>query len=73
MPISDKSIVFPGFFTPVMKQLLCFQSHRILSSHASEVQGGYEEDKVLIQYNVVWSISTVTETAAEIKTKPITR
>ena len=35
----DDAYVFPGFLTPVLKQL-SFQSHRLLFSHASaEVRG----------------------------------
>ena len=38
MAVSD-AYVFPGFFTPVPKKI-SFQSHQLLSSHASaEVRG----------------------------------
>ena len=45
----DDAYVFPGFLTPVLTQI-CFQSHRILFSHASaEVRGGNTPERNFTQ------------------------
>ena len=52
MVVDYENVVFPGFLTPVLKQLP-FQSHRLLFSYASEVRGENTWERNFASFNRV--------------------